>query len=920
MFTRLVRASVRCLLAAGGLLLRAVALALVVLGIPWALVYFVGNPIAAFDRSHSAGDAWAQLSQPLGDATLIYLLAAVAWVCWIGIVVNVLRELAWYAVHMPNLARRVGTRSAHEAHVEGLSAVRSMVAMLVGGMVLTLLRSSSASAMPVDGPMRAPGVVRTAVSTAYAGTPELSFEGRGTAPTSATTPYVVQRGDTLWDIAKQELGDPWRWPEIYQASKEVTQPDGSRLRNPDLIYPGWTLHLPTPQADPATDPPPSVDSPVEPPEATTPPVPPPNVPQPFVPPSSAPSAAPSAPSAPAAPPSAADHGFELPGGAYVGLGLVAAVAAAAATVRLRRRRRYKPGSGKRDDLAMEPIVRAMIGTHSLASSPTGPVGAGDAAKARSQDPQVASGARATATLAQTESQVGLALGILDGRSEALTIARRSGLSVLGPGAHDAIRALLANAVALASSSTHSPVQVGLTTSTAEELFGGTALGPPPPGLVIAESLRTVLDALDEAGGPPAQSAAGTLQAPPTTYLVAMPGEDDEDLLTETLSSPSRPTVLLLVRWPAVPEITVDAGGYVQAASASITRSVSGLRLFALGVTDTTDVLHLLREASPQIGPEPALPARRIAARGSGTGTAPPSGRRADEAPPQPPGPPNSGRGLGGSRPDATAPQPREPTQDGVSLELRLLGPRRLLLRDAGDVQDITAALAPKQHEILAYLAVHQDGATRAALGADLWPSAPTTRPYNSLHATLSQMRQAFRATTGERIDDVIMHRAGRYALDAERLAVDLWQVQADIELCRDTRATEDRHDIVERVIQSYRGHLAVDVTSEWAEAPREALRRDVLDTLSTHAHALQSAAPGDALALLEQARQLDPYNEALYTGIMRLQRRLGLLDHIPRTLALLTTALAEIEETPSPEVQHLSRQLRRPHDGEAAAS
>ena len=47
--------------------------------------------------------------------------------------------------------------------------------------------------------------------------------------------YIVQDGDTLWNIAGQFLRDPERWPDIWQ-------PD-EYLDNPDLIYPGDTLKL-----------------------------------------------------------------------------------------------------------------------------------------------------------------------------------------------------------------------------------------------------------------------------------------------------------------------------------------------------------------------------------------------------------------------------------------------------------------------------------------------------------------------------------------------------------------------------------------------------------------------------------------------------------------------------------------------------
>ena len=62
---------------------------------------------------------------------------------------------------------------------------------------------------------------------------------RGTAAAPpGTRTYVVQNGDTIYDIARSELGSATRWNEVYQLNRETLG------KHPEYITPGMRLVLP----------------------------------------------------------------------------------------------------------------------------------------------------------------------------------------------------------------------------------------------------------------------------------------------------------------------------------------------------------------------------------------------------------------------------------------------------------------------------------------------------------------------------------------------------------------------------------------------------------------------------------------------------------------------------------------------------
>lgn len=66
------------------------------------------------------------------------------------------------------------------------------------------------------------------------------------AATTASSFYTVQRGDTLWAIAKQRYNDPLKWRVIWEANKTVLIQRDSRNASTHghYIYPGQKLMIP----------------------------------------------------------------------------------------------------------------------------------------------------------------------------------------------------------------------------------------------------------------------------------------------------------------------------------------------------------------------------------------------------------------------------------------------------------------------------------------------------------------------------------------------------------------------------------------------------------------------------------------------------------------------------------------------------
>lgn len=67
---------------------------------------------------------------------------------------------------------------------------------------------------------------------------EKSIEGAASYPEGLI--HTVVEGDTLWDLSAEYLGSPWKWPELWERNRFLT--------NPHYIYPGVQIVIFPPPA------------------------------------------------------------------------------------------------------------------------------------------------------------------------------------------------------------------------------------------------------------------------------------------------------------------------------------------------------------------------------------------------------------------------------------------------------------------------------------------------------------------------------------------------------------------------------------------------------------------------------------------------------------------------------------------------
>ena len=242
-------------------------------GLPWALVVFVGKP---FPDSVPTGDeiSWYLTNGQLPDAFWIGLLSLVLWFVWAQLVAGFVVELVaalrgLEAPSMPGLGFAQGVMGP-------LVARATMAVGLIGaspGIAGAATTPADTLAMPID-------LTETAATNSFADsatTPaganstlrvehgangvNVAFE-TDTLTTQApdTTMIEVARRDTFRSLAQTHLGSAGEWSALRDANIGRVMVDGTTIdASTVVIRAGWELALPNGAAPPAQQAPAQTD-------------------------------------------------------------------------------------------------------------------------------------------------------------------------------------------------------------------------------------------------------------------------------------------------------------------------------------------------------------------------------------------------------------------------------------------------------------------------------------------------------------------------------------------------------------------------------------------------------------------------------------------------------------------------------------
>lgn len=209
-------------------LLSLVGILLILVGLPLALAILGGNPLP--EQMPTWDEVVRAVTRPDDGTLLIGVITVVGWLVWLSLALSFLVEIP------------AAIRGVPAPRLPGLSWQQGRAAAMTAA-VLAMLALGTAGAAPANADTTPAGSSSPVVAAQLAST---SADADASATGGVGGHIVtVRSGDTLWDIAQDQLGDGDRYPELVDASAGITQPDGGQLTSAEEIRPGWLVMIPS---------------------------------------------------------------------------------------------------------------------------------------------------------------------------------------------------------------------------------------------------------------------------------------------------------------------------------------------------------------------------------------------------------------------------------------------------------------------------------------------------------------------------------------------------------------------------------------------------------------------------------------------------------------------------------------------------
>ncbi len=220
----------------------------------------------------------------------------------------------------------------------------------------------------------------------------------------------------------------------------------------------------------------------------------------------------------------------------------------------------------------------------------------------------------------------------------------------------------------------------------------------------------------------------------------------------------------------------------------------------------------------------------------------------------------------------------------------------------------------RTRELLVFLLLHPEGASKEEIGLALWPEASATQVRNSFHVTLHRLRAALGQA------EWVSTESGRYRLDPAlgvTFDVPRFEAQARASLA----ALRSRPEALTSLLEAlglYRGELlAGEAAGEWHLPLRERLQRLFLEGLAAAADTLEASdEPARAATLYRRWIAADDLAEHAYRRLMVCLERSGERAEALRLYKRLVTVLErELDVAPEPETVAIFERLQQAKPG-----